>query len=133
MGRSPARPSPALALLTAAGLFIRGAWNAASAAPGFALDREIVIALDRSLSGYDEAASRAFYHRVLERVRGLPGVETASLASLVPFGNFTGSRNTERAGGQSAGRNDGRTRAVGMNAGTDGTRGPAAGKSALNA
>ena len=77
---------------------MRGAINASHAEPGFSLDRSLLVTLDPSLAGIDEARGRAFYARVLERVRALPGVEAASLASVVPFGDFTEGRRLRRVG-----------------------------------
>jgi predicted permease len=92
-----------LALLTAAGLFARGAFNASKAEPGFKLDRSLLVSLDPSLVGMDEVRGRELYRRLLERVRTLPGVETASLASVVPFGDFTEGRQVQRVGAEQAG------------------------------
>ena len=77
-----------LALVTAGGLFLRAAINAAGIDPGFSIERHLVFSLDPSLAGYDAARTRAIYHDVLARVRSLPGVEHASLGSIVPFGEF---------------------------------------------
>ena len=55
---------------------------------GYPLERQIVVGLDPSLAGYDEARTRAAYAAVLERVRALPGVERASFASTVAFGDM---------------------------------------------
>lgn len=93
-----AQVSLSLALLTAGGLFVRGALKAADADPGFSMTDGLVVGLDPSLAGHDEARSRAVYQRVLESVRALPGVDSASLASIVPFGAFTTSRRVFRAG-----------------------------------
>ena len=41
------------------------------------------------MAGYDEARGRATYRTMLERLRALPGVEHASVASTVPFGDIT--------------------------------------------
>ena len=71
-----------LALLTAAGLFARGAFKAARAEPGFSLDRSVLVSLDPSLAGYTEARGRELYRRVLERVGDLD----AELALLVIHG-----------------------------------------------
>jgi predicted permease len=81
-----------LALVAVGGLFMRSAANVAAGSAGFALDRHLVVALDPSLAGYSEARTRTLYGAVLERVRALPGVERASLASMVPFGEFRESK-----------------------------------------
>ena len=76
-----------LALVTAGGLFVRGALNIAVTTPGFTLDRQLVVAVDAGMAGYDETRARSTYRTVLERLRALPGVEAVSLASTVPFGD----------------------------------------------
>ncbi len=58
-----------LALLTAAGLFIRGAVKAAVTDPGFALEGGLVVRIDPALGGYDEARGRGIFRAVLQRVR----------------------------------------------------------------
>ena len=87
-----------LALLTAAGLFMRGALKAAVADPGFALDGGLVVRVDPALGGYDEARGRTVMRSILQRVRGTAGVRSASLASIVPFGEFQEGRLVQKAG-----------------------------------
>ncbi len=82
-----------LALVAAGGLFVRAAVKAAGADPGFSLNHQLVFGLDPSLAGYSESQGRAVYARVLEAVRAMPGVERASLASTVPFGEMSEGRN----------------------------------------
>ena len=77
-----------LALLTAAGLFMRGAVKASTADPGFPLDTGVVATLDPGMAGHDEARGRAAIRNILLRVRSIPGVHSASVASLLPFGEF---------------------------------------------
>jgi len=77
-----------LALLAVGGLFVRSAVEAANASPGFALERQLVFSLDASLAAYDEARTRDLYRNALQRVQSIPGVEHASLASKVAFGEF---------------------------------------------
>ncbi len=78
-----------LAMLAAGGLFIRSAVTAANATPSFDLDATLLVQLDASLAGNDETRVRSLYARVIERVRALPEVADASIASLVPFSGFT--------------------------------------------
>jgi predicted permease len=87
-----------LALLATGGLFVRGARSAADADPGFSLERGVVVEVDPSLASEDEAAGRATYRAVLDRLRAVPGVESASLASTVPFGSFSESERVLRGG-----------------------------------
>ena len=106
-----------LVLVTAAGLFIRGAARASEADPGFRLDGEVVVELDPSLAGHSEARARETYRALVERVRALPEVEAASLASIVPFGMFTIARNVAPLG--TAVDGDGAVSAIYTAAGTD--------------
>ena len=87
-----------LALLTTAGLFMRGAVKAAVADPGFPLDGGAIVNLDTGMAGYDEARGRSALGSILQRVRETPGVQSASYASLVPFGDFNESRLVQKAG-----------------------------------
>lgn len=91
-----------LALLTAGGLFLRGAVAASSTDPGFAFERGLLLETDPSLAGYDEARGRAAYRDLLSRLRAVPGIEAASMASLVPFGPFAESRRVEPLGADAA-------------------------------
>ena len=77
-----------LALVAAAGLFTRGAINVATVDAGFSLAHQLVVTMDSGLAGYSEARTRSVYASALDRVRGLPGVESASLASMVVFGEI---------------------------------------------
>jgi predicted permease len=86
-----------LALLTAAGLFTRGAIKAASANPGFDMDRGVLAELDAGLAGYDQDRGRQLYLSVLEKLRALPAVRSAALAFTVPFGLFSDGATVERA------------------------------------
>ncbi len=87
-----------LALLTAAGLFMRGAVKAAVADPGFPLDGGVIANVDAGMAGYDETSGRGALRSVLQQVRNTPGVHSASFASLVPFGEFNESRLVQKAG-----------------------------------
>jgi predicted permease len=77
-----------LALVAAAGLFVRGAINIAGVDGGFPMAHQIVVGMDAGLAGYSEVRTRETYAAVLDRVRNLPGVESASLATSVAFGDF---------------------------------------------
>lgn len=74
-------------LLVGAGLFLRSLGNAQSIDPGFRLRNGVAVQLALELGGaYDEVKGRAFYDRLLERVRALPGVRSASLVEHLPLG-----------------------------------------------
>jgi len=92
-----------LALLTAGGLFLRGAVAASSADPGFAFERGLLLETDPSLAGYDEVQGRTVYRDLLPRLRALPGVDAVSMASMVPFGSFSESREVVPVGADDQG------------------------------
>jgi predicted permease len=87
-----------LVMLTLAAVAFRGAVDSASADPGFTFDRGILVQMDTNLAGYDEARARDIYRRVLARVRARPEVASASLASIMPFGDMSDSQTVQRAG-----------------------------------
>lgn len=124
-----------LVTLTAAGMFIRSAVVSAKSDPGFTFDRGIMVNVDPSLAGRNPAASKQFYERALARLRGMPNVASASLSSLMPYGEFTEMKSVQKAGapikreaaggssmgyGNSAGKNiDGLVDAVTTSIGAD--------------
>jgi putative ABC transport system permease protein len=111
-----------LGLLTTAGLFTRGAIKAGQADPGYRLDGQVLASIDTSLAGYDETQGRQVYRRLLERLRGIPGVRSASFASVVAFGGMTDAKTVQKAGTPPGRGKDGRpvgTQAVSYIVGTD--------------
>lgn len=90
-----------LGLLTTAGLFLRGAVKAGDTDPGYRYDRQLLVTLDTGLAGYDEARGRDVYRRVMERVRTMPGIQSASMASVVAFGGYTEGKTVRRIGAAS--------------------------------
>ena len=75
-----------MVLLTATGLFLRGAFNAVHTNPGFPLENSLLAEVDMSLTDYDEAHIRRLFTTIVAALRALPGVEAASYAEIVPFG-----------------------------------------------
>ncbi|HSC27103.1 MAG TPA: ABC transporter permease [Vicinamibacterales bacterium] len=82
-------------LLVGAGLFIKSLWHLSTMDLGFDPDRVIVVDVNRgSLSEIPDgpmreaarASRRTFYNDLLDRVRALPRVEAASVATGMPFG-----------------------------------------------
>jgi macrolide transport system ATP-binding/permease protein len=74
-----------LVLLICAGLFIRSLQHAQNVDPGFEAERLLTVSLDLEPGGYDEARGRAFYQQLLDRVERVPGVQSASLAEIIPL------------------------------------------------
>jgi predicted permease len=78
-----------LALVATGGLFVRGALTITDIDAGHSFDRQLVVSVDPSLAGFDDGRGRELYRASLERLRGLGGVEAASFASSVAFGEIT--------------------------------------------
>lgn len=76
-------------LLSAAGLFLRSSLRAAHVEPGFRIDHEVIVELDPSLAGYNQARGRELYRALLTRLRAMPGIRSAAIAATVPFGSIS--------------------------------------------
>jgi predicted permease len=74
-----------LVLLICAGLIVRSLQEAQRMRPGFNPQNAVALSFDLGLQGYDETKNRAFQRQVLERVRALPGIESAALADNIPL------------------------------------------------
>jgi putative ABC transport system permease protein len=74
-----------LVLLTGAGLLVRSLRNYLAVNPGFEMKNIVDLSLDLRLANYTETQGRLLYQRLLEGVRALPGVESASLADGAPI------------------------------------------------
>jgi predicted permease len=75
-----------LALLIVAGLFVRNLRSVQHADLGFDPQHVLNFTLDPSEIGYTPVQGQTFYKELLARARSLPGIQSASLASLVPLG-----------------------------------------------
>ena len=71
--------------LISAGLFVRSLRQAYRADPGFDSHGVLLASFDPFLSGYDESSGREFYRRLVERVRTVPGIQSATLARRLPL------------------------------------------------
>lgn len=80
-----AQVAASMVLLIAAGLFARSLSEIQRVDLGF--DPHYVLNLTMNLhqAGYDSQRGAEFYQELLSRVRALPGVQSASLAALVPL------------------------------------------------
>jgi putative ABC transport system permease protein len=79
-------------LLFSAGLFFRGALKASGLNPGFVAAGDLVTEMDFSLLKKDPVEARRLMFAAVQRVRNLPGVQTAALGTMLPYGNFTNTR-----------------------------------------
>jgi macrolide transport system ATP-binding/permease protein len=73
-----------LLLLIGGGLTLRALQQAQKIDVGFDPQNAIDVSFDLQLQGYDAVRAREFEKRLLERVRGLPGVRSAGIADSVP-------------------------------------------------
>jgi predicted permease len=79
-------------------LFVRSALKAGSVETGFHADPTILVEADASLGGYDQTRSLQLFRAVGDRLAALPGVQSASIAAIVPFGSQYVNRPVQRAG-----------------------------------
>jgi predicted permease len=79
-------------LLFSAGLFLRGALKASGLNPGFVAAGDLVTEMDFSLLKKDPVEARRLMFAAVQRARNLPGVQTAALGTMLPYGNFTNTR-----------------------------------------
>ena len=75
-----------LVLLVGAGLLLKSFQRLLSTSPGFKPENVLSMRLSLPNSKYTNAdQSIQFFDNLLERVRGLPGVQSAAVTSLLPF------------------------------------------------
>jgi predicted permease len=74
-----------LVLLIGAGLFVRGLQRARSTDLGFDQKTLVVMSLDLTTQGYDEARAATLYAQLSERLKALPSIKSVSLAQVAPF------------------------------------------------
>jgi predicted permease len=75
-----------IVLIITAGLFTRALHRAASTDPGFDARGVELVSIDLAQAGYTNATGRPFVRELVDRVRLLPGVQAATVASTVPGG-----------------------------------------------
>ena len=74
-----------VALLSAAGLFVRNLANLRHLDLGFERDHVLLATLDPSRSGYNAEQLSHAYQELLARLAGIPGVRSASLSAPTPL------------------------------------------------
>ncbi len=80
-------------LLVGAGLLLQSLLKIRTSSPGFSTHGVIHTSVDLVSAGYDPQRARNFQDELLERVKGLPGVESATFARLMPldYGTYSSS------------------------------------------
>ena len=73
-------------LIITAGLFTRALHRAASTDPGFDAHGVELMSVDLMQGGYTDVTGRPFVRVLLDRIRLLPGVQAATIASALPGG-----------------------------------------------
>ena len=81
-------------LLAAAGLFVRSLQQARAVDVGFRTDHMLLASVDLFAAGVENSRGGQLLTGMLDEIRALPGVESASLARRVPLGISTGSSST---------------------------------------
>ena len=76
-------------LLVSAVLLIQSMQRIRTSDPGFLTESLLTTGLDLVAAGYDTPRAKDFQTRLLDRVRGLTGVDSASLARVRPFSYAT--------------------------------------------
>jgi predicted permease len=76
-----------MVLLLASGLLVRALLRAQTVDPGFTMRGVAVLSYDLGRVGYTDAQAHAFNSSLLERLRGLPGVDGAVEAVGSPLGD----------------------------------------------
>jgi predicted permease len=71
--------------LIVAGLVIRSLQRVKTLDLGFEPERRLMMSFDLNLQGYNDAQTEQFQKRLLERVRALPGVKSASYTNFPPL------------------------------------------------
>jgi predicted permease len=73
--------------LIGAGLFLRSLDHARAINPGFDADHLAVLSFDLSAQGFQPEAAVDRQRQIIERIRGVPGVERAAYANSTPLAN----------------------------------------------
>ena len=74
-----------LVLLISAGLIVRSLQAAQRMRPGFNPQNAVALSFDLGLQGYDDAKGRAFYDRMMERAKAIPGVRSVAATDVLPL------------------------------------------------
>ncbi len=90
-----------LVLLIGAGLLVRGLQKAQSTDLGFNQKNLVVLSMDLTTQGYDEARAATLYAQLFERLNTSPAIKSASLAQVAPFAGMIETTIDVEGGGSS--------------------------------
>ena len=78
-------------LLVGAGLLMQSLQKIRSSSPGFSTHGVLFTAVDLVSAGYDARRAKSFQDELIDRVKALPGVDSAVFARVTPlgYGNFS--------------------------------------------
>jgi macrolide transport system ATP-binding/permease protein len=78
-------------LLVGAGLLLQSLQNIRTTSPGFSTHGVMFTAADLVSAGYDAQRAQTFRDELMDRVRALPGVESAAFARMMPlsYGSYS--------------------------------------------
>ena len=71
-------------LVVGAGLFLRSLGKLRGIDPSLVTDRVVATQMNLTLRGYNEEKGKQFYARLLDAVQAVPGVQAATLTSVLP-------------------------------------------------
>jgi hypothetical protein len=74
-----------MVLLAGAGLFARSLMKLQEADVGFNRDNVLLIGIDPRLRGYKPAELTGLYSQIIQRLKELPGVQSATIATFAPI------------------------------------------------
>ena len=88
-------------LLIGAGLLVRGLQQAQSMEIGFDRKNLMVVSMDLTTQGYDDARAATLYAQLFERLKTLPVIKSVSLVEVAPFSGRRETRVDIEGGGSS--------------------------------
>src|SRR5579862_8459568 len=84
-----------MVLLLAAGLLLRGLYQAQTVDPGFEIKGVATMFMNLGRQGYDQTRAAQFMRQFRERIKDLPGVSAVAQAECAPLSHdFSGSQFT---------------------------------------
>lgn len=87
-------------LVAGAGLFARSLYNLKNLETGYDTDNLITFHVDPALNGYDQVRIKRFYDQLLDDVRRIRGVQSASIAQVAALTGSASSRTVQVQGYQ---------------------------------